>query len=386
LGLGPDNNSAATSQDIDATYIKQGHLPVSTVDRLAVLGELGTGGSIIFQDDLETGVLGSEWEVFSSTDDGRILVADDTGTSNGTYALAMDVATAGVFNLNEAVLTLDLSDVEEAILGFSHVSFGDETHLLPPMFEGIFNGDGVAISDDGTDWYTVLTGATTPNGLWDEVEFDVVQLASDAGMELGADFKVKFQQYDNFSRNSDGRGYDNVFVGVQYAEDWYSFTLDANESASLALTQLAGEVTGAEIQVYDEADTLLTEGIAGPENLLNYVDGFVNTSPDTETFYVRVLGNAEQYSLLTVKNAAIGMDLGVNQNITGLEGVIGYVSESVIVNADPDVLDEGEVTASSFEGVVLSDALSGFSVYAVTPTLFAAPTGDKVFSDSADRA
>ncbi len=385
LGLGPDNNSAATSQDIDATYVKQGHLPVSTVDRLAVLGELGTGGSIIFQDDLETGVLGSEWEVFSSTDDGRILVADDTGTSNGTYALAMDVATAGVFNLNEAVLTLDLSDVEEAILGFSHVSFGDETHLLPPMFAGSFNGDGVAISDDGTDWYTILTGATTPNGLWGEVEFDVVQLASDAGMELGADFKVKFQQYDNFSRNSDGRGYDNVFVGVQYAEDWYSFSLAANDSASLALTQLTGEVTAAEIEIYDEADNLLVTGLAGSDNLLNYVDGFVNASPDTETFYVRVLGNAEKYSLLTVKNAAIGMDLGVNQNITGLEGVIGYVSESVIVNADPDMLDEGEVTASSFEGVVLSEALTGLSVYAVTPTLFAAPTGDKVFSDIAGR-
>ncbi|MDG2012061.1 MAG: M4 family metallopeptidase, partial [Pirellulaceae bacterium] len=40
LGLGPENNSAATAQDIDATHIVQGHLPVSAVDRLAVLGEL----------------------------------------------------------------------------------------------------------------------------------------------------------------------------------------------------------------------------------------------------------------------------------------------------------------------------------------------------------
>lgn len=383
LGLDSGNNSAASAQDMDATSIVQGHLPVSAVDRLAVLGELGTGGAVIFQDDFETGTLGSEWEVFSSTTSGQIAVVDNTLTRNGTYALAMDVGTAGVFNLNEAILTIDLTDVEEAILGFSHVSFGDETHFLPATFSGQFNGDGVSISGDGgNEWYTIMTGNTPPNGFWEALEFDLVQLASDAGFELTDEFKVKFQQYDNFARPSDGRGFDNIFVGVQYSEDWYSFTLDPDESASLALTQISGTVTGAELEIYDAADNLLVTGSVGPDNLLNYVEGFVNASANTETYYVRVFGGGDQYSLLTTRNAAIGMDLGTSQDITGLEGMIGYVSESIVINADPDALAVDAIVGSVFDGVTISEATGGGNVFAVAAGLFDAPTGDNVFSPS----
>lgn len=383
LGLDSDNNSPATAQNLDATGIVQGNLDVSTIDRLAVLGELGTGGNVVFQDDLETGTLSSQWEVFSSTTSGQVAVTDDTGTNNGRYAISMDVGSAGVFNLNEAILTLDLTDVEEAMLGFSHVSFGDETHFLPSTFSGHFNGDGVAVSGDGgSEWFTIMTGITPPNGLWQDLEFDLVQLASELGFELSDDFKVKFQQYDNFSRPSDGRGFDNVFVGVQYSEDWYNFTLEPNDSASLALTQLSGEVIGAEIEIYDSEDNLLTSGTAGSGNLLSYIENFVNPAANTETYYVRVIGGGGQYSLLATRNAGIGLELDANQDITGLEGVLGYVSESIVIKSDPDVLANDAIVGSVFEGVTIREAVGGGAVFAVTSTLFEAPTGDKVFSPS----
>ena len=35
---------------------------------------------------------------------------------------------------------------------------------------------------------------------------------ANAGNTLGANFSIKFQQYDNFPRNYDGRGYDEVVI------------------------------------------------------------------------------------------------------------------------------------------------------------------------------
>ena len=378
------NNRLSDAQNIDDTAITQGHVPTGILDRLAVLGELAEGNTLVAAEDFESGFLDAKWQTFSSTPNGRIQVANDTGTGDGVFALSMDVDTAGIFNLNEAIMSVDMTNVSQANLSFSHVSFGDETHLLPGQFAGSLNGDGVAISADGLFWHTLWTGVATANGVWNDVELDLVQAANDAGLPLGENFQVKFQQYDNFPRGSDGRAFDRIAIGTGVLEDWYQFTLDADETAAVVLVQTSGTATAVDLEIYDASESLVATGLPGIQDVRSYVQNLTNPGGMTETFYVRAVGIVEAYSLLVLRNGTFDMEQGFDQNIQGLEGVLGYVSESVEQVADPDDLLAGSAVDNVFPGVLLSNAVTGGSIYATPTNSFEAPTGPHVFSFASD--
>lgn len=158
------------------------------------------------------GPLGSEWSLSSSNPSGRIQVSGAFGTAAGPAALLMDVAVTSTPNLNEAVLTVDLSSTVSPVLSFSYAEWGDETAFLPASFTGSFNGDGVAISEDGNTWHTILNAWNSPNGLWQNANIDLASAASTAGISLSSEFQIKFQQFDNFPLTLDGRGYDEVVI------------------------------------------------------------------------------------------------------------------------------------------------------------------------------
>lgn len=378
------NDTLATAQDLEITSLTQGYVPASIVDRLAVQGELVGGPTVSGGDEgFESGILDPlVWETFSSTPNGRIAVASDTGTPYGNFALSMDVSVPGLFNLNEAIMTLDLTGITDVDLGFSHTSFGDESHFLPASFVGSINGDGVSISEDGLVWHTVWTNDTPPHSVWQDVVIDLDMAASDAGIALGADFKVKFQQYDNFSRNSDGRAFDNILVGGSAVEDWYSFEIDPGESITVAATEIGGTPGALGVQLYDAAETLLANAVAGAGVITSYIDSFVSASAVTETVYLKVVGNTDLYSLVVTRGGVFDLEDGFDQDITGLQGAIGYVSGSILTGAEPDDAVAGTAVDAAFAGVTLSNEVSGGSIFAVA-SAFPAPTGDNVFSRTA---
>ena len=384
LGLGT-NDDIASAQSLDFTSVTQGNIQTSVVDRLAVTGELVAdgGGQNFGGDDFESGVLDpAVWETFSSTSNGRIVVADDTGTPNGNYALAFDVDTAGIFNLNEAILTTDLTGVTDINLTFSQISFGDEIQLLPDQFTGSFAGDGIAISEDGIVWHTIWSEASA-NGLWTDYEIDLGQAASDAGIAFNDEFKIKFQQYDNFPRPSDGRAFDNIQVGGSGAEDWYSLVVDPGETITVLATQLAPEAGSTiEAEIYDAAETLLASSVLAVNTFDSYIESFTNTSTRPEVFYVNVKGNASDYSLVVTRGGAFDLEDGFDQNITDLEGVLGYVSGSILIGAEPDDQQSGQQVNAAYDGVTLSNQVNGGNIFSVA-SAFTAPTGDNVFGASA---
>ncbi|MGR9114976.1 MAG: PEP-CTERM sorting domain-containing protein, partial [Gammaproteobacteria bacterium] len=167
---------------------------------------------ILYFNGFESGSLGPEWSTNSSTASGRIQVTGAFGTVNGGSALLMDVSQSGSSNLNEAILTVDLSGLTNAELSFAHADFNDEETFLPSTFTGSANGDGVAISEDGVNWQTVLNAVNLAFGIWETVNIDLVAAASTAGITLGPNFQIKFQQFDNFPLTTDGRGYDDIFI------------------------------------------------------------------------------------------------------------------------------------------------------------------------------
>jgi len=140
------------------------------------------------------------WEYYS-TNEGRIEAVDgrlrlDDTTDNDTYSL------------NEAILHLDLTGMSQVVLIVDHVTSGDAGDPLPAGFVAHADGDGIAISADGTTWYRLadLTDGFTAR------EFDLDAAAASAGIGYTWDFQIKFQQYGGGPWGSGGRAFDNILV------------------------------------------------------------------------------------------------------------------------------------------------------------------------------
>ena len=115
------------------------------------------------------------------------------------------------YTLNEAVLHLDLEGRSNVVLVFfqAETANGDEVDLLPDIFTGHYDGDGVSVSNDSVTWHQVVNANELDVGASGQI-FNVN--LDDAGIAYTSDFRIKFQQYDNFPWISDGREFDNIEV------------------------------------------------------------------------------------------------------------------------------------------------------------------------------
>jgi uncharacterized protein YkwD len=166
-----------------------------------------------FFEDFETGSLSRFWQT-NSTGAGRISVTYSGSPHAGSYHLTMDSSRRGTYSLNELILTIDLAGRSDVRLVFYHKEFRDEDHILPDSFSGSRNGDGVAISADGVNWYTVQ-GLTSREGVgsgWKRFEVDLDAAAAAAGITYNSAFRIKFQQYDNYPLGTDGFAFDDISV------------------------------------------------------------------------------------------------------------------------------------------------------------------------------
>src|SRR5262249_28243242 len=102
--------------------------------------------------------------------------------------------------------------------------------------------------------------------------------------------------------------------------DYYSFTLAAGESATLALSGLAsGDVT---LALENSAGTTLAIGCTGADNLSEVINNFVGTAAGT--YFVRVIGSnpdGTDYSLVVTRNAEF--NTGPNGSIATAQPLIG---------------------------------------------------------------
>ncbi len=381
---GTHNNSLVDAEDIGGSSMSVGS--DGSIDRLAVVSNLAADQFFVDGEDFETGSLGSSWVTASSDPDGRIVVTSSFAAAGSGYSLFMDQTSNGTFNLNEAIWTVDLSGIATPNLRFYHAEWGDETHVLPASFAGSFDGDGVAISADGTNWFTVLTDTNFPDGQWNEVTVDLAAAAASAGIALGANFKIKFQQYDNFSYNTDGRAYDQISITTpQDSPDWYSFVIGAGQAVALATTGF-GIAGASQVDLRDSSGALLASGVAGT-NVDSYVSRYTN-SGTTGTFYAVVTGTQGlDYSLVVTRGADFDLepnDTG-GQNISDNGGVFGFVTTYGLVAAEPDTFAAESVIDTAFPGVTLSENVGSGNIFAAAAG-YGAPTGANVFAPGATAA
>ena len=349
---GASNDDSGSAQDLDASFITLGQ---GLAQRGAVIGTFQAGGVqnvVVDSEDFESGSLDTQWTIYhSSTTYGRIQIAGSQGTGGGSLALLMDVNTNNHYTLNEAIWTVDLSGLDEAGLSFYYMDreSSTEDHTLPSDFTNHYSGDGVAISDDGVNWHTVLNAPDQADGTWNEATIDLDDAVTAAGMTLGADFQIKFQQYDNYSFTSDGRGYDEIAITAPAAaEDWYRFSLGDGQMATLGVSATLPDALTMEL--YDAGSTLLATGTTAG-NLDQVIRNFADTTSDglPDTYYVRITnGSVSEYSLVVTRDmdfdTEVNDSLATAQDITGIGSALGYLDSgqtdyyAITLNANDHVL------------------------------------------------
>lgn len=329
---GATNNTQPAAQSLLNSSLALGTLGA---DRLAVTGRLpSTGGGTTFvADGFETGSLGAQWTSSSSAAGGRIQITGAQGTAAGSFAMLMDTTTSGTNIRNQADWTVNLSGLTAATLQFSHSSYGDETHTMPVSFAGTSNTDGVAISANGTNWFRVWSPTATQTAAqWFTQTIDLAAAASAAGISLGANFKIRFQQYDNNPIPSDGRGYDSIAVLVPAPpEDWYSFTLADGQSAALAASR-TGATGSVNVELYNSAGALLRTGVAAT-NISSYISRYQDATSNgtADTYFARVTGSNADYTLAVTRRAEFDREANdladsTAQDIGGLVGAAGFAT------------------------------------------------------------
>ncbi|MBF0368684.1 MAG: thrombospondin type 3 repeat-containing protein, partial [Magnetococcales bacterium] len=223
--------------------------------------------------------------VLPDGDDGWVLYSSSTTDSGTTVSgrievqdgmLRMDVDTDNNYELNEAVMLVDLSDSDidnmDLYLAFTHTedsTYGDEQHDLsaddnaategygsstnangtPGNPDDDFDevdstitvtyghalGDGVSISADGYTWFEIVSAQELEDSETGSFEInltdvmDKINAAADVedasydntGIDTTTDDQlyIKFQQYDDYTYSKDGREWDDISVGIDSDAD-----------------------------------------------------------------------------------------------------------------------------------------------------------------------
>ncbi|MGJ8640897.1 MAG: InlB B-repeat-containing protein [Opitutaceae bacterium] len=214
---------------------------------------------VVFSEDFLGSLPSLDWEYYSSSNTyGRIQVVGNR--------MRMDVTTDGNSSLNEAIFTLDLADALSANISFQQLDVSDEETSLPGEFNGHYDGDGVAISADGTTWYTVVNASELNTSSLTTFNVDLFEARAsiranfDVNFDFTSTFKIKFQQYDNYASPRDGREWDTVDVTVEFADLELSLSAESEfleGSSSIPATLTVDSALASDLVVNLSGDSFL---------------------------------------------------------------------------------------------------------------------------------
>ncbi|MBX7211457.1 MAG: M36 family metallopeptidase [Verrucomicrobiaceae bacterium] len=165
----------------------------------------------IFSEPFDAATLGAAWTV-TGTSTYRTQVTALNGPRASNH-LTMDSSVDASYARNEATLTVNLAGRSDVVLSFWAKSFNDEANGPPssPFTNGA-DFDGVAVSaDGGTTWWEVqpLRSLTST---WTKYTVDLDAAIAARGLSYGANFKIRFNQYDNYTISTDGIAIDDILV------------------------------------------------------------------------------------------------------------------------------------------------------------------------------
>ncbi|MBM3333086.1 hypothetical protein FJY63_00325, partial [Candidatus Sumerlaeota bacterium] len=180
-------------------------------------------GSVASMPFLETFELGPPlapyWEV-TGTNEYRTQVTSLNGPHGGAYHLTMDDAVDGAsYSRNELTLTINLARWQDVVLRFWAREWNDESHGPPSSpFVGGADFDGVAISDDGVNWYEVH-GLRDLTSEYQQRTVDLDAAIAARGLSYNSAFRIRFNHYDDYGITTDGFAFDDIEITGNPADD-----------------------------------------------------------------------------------------------------------------------------------------------------------------------
>lgn len=304
----------------------------------------------IFTEDFESGVLDPARWTTSGTSTPRAQITTANGPHGGARHLTMDSsADNGVYSRNEATLSVNLAGQTDVQLRFWAKIFNDEPDGPPPSpFVGGADFDGVAMSADGTTWYEIQPlRSPLVSGTWTQFTVDLDAAIALRGLAYSSNFKIRFNQYDNFAIITDGIAIDDIAI-VRVVTNRVTFTVPAT------LAENSAPVTGVVSATPTPSSPLtvalvssLPGTLAVPANVT--IPGgqpsatFTLTPVDDAllngTRAITLTGNATLYSPATANISILDNEtatLGVTLPASVTEGAAG-VTGTVTVSAAPAV-------------------------------------------------
>ena len=115
---------------------------------------------------------------------------------------------------------------------------------------------------------------------------------------------------------------------VTAPSDYYSFSLAANQSATIALTDLSGGQANLDLE--DGSGDVLATGTVTNTNVDEVISNFV--APTAGTYFIHVSGSGVQYSLVTTLSADFSVnpngDMAHAQNLGAVTGELGAITSN----------------------------------------------------------
>ena len=128
----------------------------------------------------------------------------------------MDTTGTYTYNLNEAILHLDLTGKANVTLTLDHYNpntSADEYEGIPSLsYTDHYKADGISLSVDGIHWVRITNLDATFIAQSFALDSIIAQAKIDASSTDLSDVRIKFQQYDDNSYPTDGREFDNIVI------------------------------------------------------------------------------------------------------------------------------------------------------------------------------
>jgi subtilisin family serine protease len=332
---GPPNDELATAQALDATFISL----ADGVTRGAVLGQVSSNiVDVVYLADFESGDQGFTvdnthpdpfylpglWHLST----GRGAQPGHSATTSFYYGAGEGPDGGGSINIgvtqpspNPTFGTITSPPIVLPATGNLAVDFN---YVLQTRFFPDFVDFARLHINDGSGW-TFLAGFDRVAESSEWRASDPVDISAYAGqtIQLQWSFDTVLGPVGRFP---EGWYVDDVRVVELSLDDYYSFTLEAGESASIALTSLTGG--NVEVTLVAPDGTPLALGAAGATNVDKLINGFV--APETGTYYTRVTGDlGTNYSVVVTRNAAFESepndDFDSAQQLSPSQGALGHV-------------------------------------------------------------
>src|SRR5262245_38464600 len=350
---GATNNTPATAQDINASFITL-QSSLASASRGAVLGANAAGAPAPFLTlDFESGQQG--FVINNGPQPGHVAGLWHLSTRRGTQSGHSPVTSfyfgseaSGNYNVGNTAGTITSGPIALPNSPGVGLAFN---YVLLTEGNGSFDQASVQVSSNGGATFTTIASSTNPaslplSGVWRNASFSLAPFAGQTVL-----IRFSFDTLDGILNNFEGWYVDDLqLTAPAIWNDYYSFSASANDVVSAALKNLSGG--GANVSLEDCTGTVLAAGSGGATNYESGVRNFLITYGGT--YFLRVSGSiAATYDLVVTRNAAFDTEgndtIATAQNLNPTRGVLGHVTGGV-APVSLQNFDNGQLTGYTFLG------------------------------------